>query len=98
MKGFISREVLLRERWKGSYIRYVKVSALLKSSKVSYKEKYFLRTLLLNDCGTFFTRLRIRCLITGRARAVYKRFKISRFPLRILALKGLVRSISKSSW
>lgn len=44
------------------------------------------------------TRLRNRCVLTGRSRGVYKKFKISRISLRELASNGLITGIRKSSW
>jgi small subunit ribosomal protein S14 len=44
------------------------------------------------------TRIRNRCEMTGRPRAVYRRFKLSRIALRQLASIGLVPGVTKSSW
>jgi small subunit ribosomal protein S14 len=44
------------------------------------------------------TRLNNRCSMTGRARAYYRRFGISRIALRDLALKGMVPGVRKASW
>ena len=43
-------------------------------------------------------RVRSRCLITGRPRAVYRKFKLSRIALRELASSGLIPGMTKSSW
>jgi len=43
-------------------------------------------------------RLRNRCQITGRARGVYRKFKVSRLVFREMALAGLIPGITKSSW
>lgn len=43
-------------------------------------------------------RIRNRCVLTGRARGVYKDFKLSRIMFRDLALKGLLPGIKKASW
>jgi ribosomal protein S14 len=43
-------------------------------------------------------RIRNRCILTGRARAVYKFCKLSRICLRELAAQGRLMGISKSSW
>ncbi len=43
-------------------------------------------------------RIRNRCILTGRARAVYKFCKLSRLCLRELAAQGKLAGISKSSW
>ena len=44
------------------------------------------------------TRLRNLCMITGRSRSVYRKFKISRIKLRELALEGKVPGMRKASW
>ena len=43
-------------------------------------------------------RVRNRCEITGRPRAVYRRFKLSRLTLRELASKGQLPGVVKASW
>ena len=48
-----------------------------------------------NSCPT---RLKRRCRITGRSRAYYRKFGISRIALRDLALKGQLPGVRKSSW
>ena len=44
------------------------------------------------------TRSRNLCALTGRSRAVYRKFKISRLMLRKLALEGKVPGMRKASW
>ena len=44
------------------------------------------------------TRVRNRCEITGRSRAYYRKFRLSRIMLRDLANKGLIPGVTKSSW
>ena len=44
------------------------------------------------------TRVRNRCELTGRSRAYYRKFRLSRIMLRDLANKGLIPGVSKSSW
>jgi small subunit ribosomal protein S14 len=43
-------------------------------------------------------RVRNRCEITGRPRAFYRKFRISRIALRDLASVGLIPGVVKSSW
>ena len=44
------------------------------------------------------TRVRNRCELTGRSRAVYRKFRLSRVMLRELGNKGLIPGLTKSSW
>ncbi|RMH30145.1 MAG: type Z 30S ribosomal protein S14 [Planctomycetota bacterium] len=46
----------------------------------------------------FSTRQVRRCEISGRARGVYRKFRVSRIVLRELALKGQVPGMRKASW
>ena len=43
-------------------------------------------------------RVRNRCLISGRPRGVYRKFKMSRIALRDLASTGMIPGMVKSSW
>jgi small subunit ribosomal protein S14 len=43
-------------------------------------------------------RIRNRCEVSGRSRAVYRRFKLSRIILRDMASHGLIPGVTKSSW
>lgn len=44
------------------------------------------------------TRLKNRCLITGRPKAYYRDFGLSRHVLREMAYQGLLPGVTKSSW
>jgi small subunit ribosomal protein S14 len=43
-------------------------------------------------------RIRNRCLLSGRPRGNYRKFKMSRIALRDLASQGLIPGMVKSSW
>ena len=44
------------------------------------------------------TRIRNRCLLTGRPRAYYRKLKMSRIALRELGSQGQIPGLVKSSW
>jgi small subunit ribosomal protein S14 len=44
------------------------------------------------------TRIRNRCELSGRPRAFYRKFKLSRIALRELASIGQIPGVVKSSW
>jgi small subunit ribosomal protein S14 len=48
-----------------------------------------------NSCST---RLNRRCAVSGRSKAYYRKFGISRIALRELALRGQLPGVRKSSW
>jgi len=43
-------------------------------------------------------RIRMRCRLCGRARAVYRKFGICRICFRDMANKGLIPGVKKASW
>lgn len=44
------------------------------------------------------TRVRNRCALTGRPRAYYRKFGLSRIAVRDLGLAGEIPGLTKSSW
>lgn len=44
------------------------------------------------------TRVKSRCVITGRSRAVYRKFGLSRIKFRELSLEGKIPGVTKASW
>ena len=44
------------------------------------------------------TRLHNRCMLTGRPKGYYRRFRISRIALRELASRGQIPGMVKASW
>ena len=44
------------------------------------------------------TRVRLRCALTGRSRANYRKFKLCRIALRDLASSGQIPGMVKASW
>lgn len=44
------------------------------------------------------TRIRNRCALTGRPRAYYRKFGLSRIALRDLASEGRIPGVVKASW
>ncbi|MDD5306333.1 MAG: type Z 30S ribosomal protein S14 [Deltaproteobacteria bacterium] len=52
----------------------------------------------LKKTPKFKVRHRNRCSLCGRPRAYYKKFGICRICLRMLALRGEIPGVIKSSW
>ncbi|MBU3679450.1 MAG: 30S ribosomal protein S14 [Candidatus Kapabacteria bacterium] len=44
------------------------------------------------------TRVRNRCLMTGRGKGVYRKFGLCRNMFRLLALEGKIPGMRKASW
>ena len=63
--------------------------------EVRFKSLQMLNSLNRNGSTT---RLRNRCIATGRGRGVYRFCKLSRVWFRKLASQGLLMGVTKSSW
>ena len=46
----------------------------------------------------FVSRIKNRCILTGRSRGIYRKFRLSRLQLKLFASKGLLPSFVKKSW
>lgn len=64
-----------------------------KNIRFKTKKKWF----LFNN-NSSITRIKNICILTGRARSIYRIFKISRIKLRDLVSKKLLPGICKYSW
>ena len=71
--------------------KYAEVRRQLKKEK-----NYAALTKLPRDASP--TRQHNRCALTGRSKAVYRKFKICRIQLRELALQGKIPGLKKASW
>jgi small subunit ribosomal protein S14 len=79
--------------------RRSKLKAIAMDKTVSMEER-FAASLKLAELprNSSKTRIHNRCEVTGRPRAYYRKFKMSRIALRDLGSKGLVPGLVKSSW
>ncbi len=75
------------------------LKAMAKDTSLSVEERFAAR-LKLNELprNGSAVRVRNRCQITGRPRANYRKFKMSRIALRDLASEGLIPGMTKASW
>jgi small subunit ribosomal protein S14 len=79
--------------------KYAKLKAIANDESVDDGERLMARlkmSALPRNANP--TRVRNRCLLTGRPRAYYRKFCLSRIMLRDLANKGLIPGVTKSSW
>lgn len=98
-KSQVNRDNRRRELIDKYAKRRMELRKVLRSVSASFEEKLeaqqaFAR-LPRNSCPT---RKNNRCALTGRSKAYYKKFGISRIALRELALRGQLPGVRKSSW
>ncbi len=75
------------------------IKAQLNKRNLSFEERMQL-TMKLAEMprNSSATRIRNRCEITGRPRAYYRKFRISRIALRDYGSFGLIPGLIKASW
>jgi len=70
-----------------------------RDQKLSAEDRQAARELLAElPRNSSRVRLHNRCILTGRPRAVYRKFGLSRIAFRDLALEGKLPGIMKASW
>lgn len=79
------------EKRKKLYQKYAKL-------REEYKSKGDFDSLQKLPRNSSVTRLKNRCMFTGRARGFYRKFGVSRLVLREMALRGEIPGLKKSSW
>jgi small subunit ribosomal protein S14 len=91
-----NRRKRLTKKWFG---RRARLKAIARDKNKPMEER-FAAVLKLAELprNSSATRVRNRCELTGRPRAVYRKHKLSRIALRDLGSKGLIPGLLKSSW
>lgn len=98
-KSSIEKNNRRRKMTKQYSARRKKLKAIVQDKKLPVEER-FAATLKLAELprNSSATRIRNRCEMTGRPRAVYRKTKLSRIAMRELGNKGLIPGLVKSSW
>ena len=79
--------------------KQIVLKSIIYNQKISLKIRLKAQQLLSKfPRNSYITRVRNRCIITGRGRGVYSKYKLSRIKLREYSLLGLLPGIKKSSW
>ncbi|MGX7576679.1 30S ribosomal protein S14 [Candidatus Vidania fulgoroideorum] len=85
------KSIIEREKKKNKvFFNYIK-----KKKSTTKKDKFYLQLLPKNSS---ITRIKRRCLITGRPKGVFRKFGICRCVLREKVLKGEIPGVYKLSW
>ncbi len=75
------------------------LSEVVKNKEISFEERIAaVHKLAEMPRNSSKTRVRNRCLLTGRPRGYYRKFQVSRIALRELGNLGLIPGITKASW
>ncbi|AIK96754.1 30S ribosomal protein S14 [Candidatus Odyssella acanthamoebae] len=79
--------------------RREKLKEIISNKEVSLDER-IQATIKLSELPRNSSKIRFRnrCEVTGRPRAFYRKFRMSRIALRELGSLGLIPGLTKSSW
>ena len=99
MKNFILKDRRFRILYNQYERRRQILRAIIDNLKLPIKlraKAYY--SLVLLPRNSSITRRRNRCVLTGRSRAVYRNFGLSRLRFRKLAWQGSINGVKKASW
>lgn len=75
------------------------LNAIIKNKQTSFEERMkAVHKLAEMPRNSSKTRIRNRCVLTGRPRGFYRKFAMSRIALRELASAGMLPGVTKASW
>jgi small subunit ribosomal protein S14 len=98
-KSSIEKNNRRQRMTKNAAAKRAKLKAIIADKKKPMEER-FAATVKLAEMprNSSATRIRNRCEISGRARSVYRKQKMSRIAIRDYGSKGLIPGLVKSSW
>ena len=99
MVNSIIRDQKRRKLFLKNEQKRVEYKSFLKNSSISQLEKReFLKKLNKLSRNSSKVRIRNRCILTGRGRSVYSKYRLSRIRFRELASQGLIPGVIKANW
>jgi small subunit ribosomal protein S14 len=98
-KGMIEKNNRRAKMAKQHAGKRAKLKAIVMNKELPFEER-FAAQIKLSELprNSAENRYRNRCELTGRPRAVYRKFKLSRIALRELGSFGMLPGVIKSSW
>jgi ribosomal protein S14 len=99
MANFIERDKKRRQLVCQYELKRIEYQSIIKNTELSKEIRYnFINKLNALSRNSSKVRVKNRCILTGRSKAVYRFCKINRIKMRELAAKGVLNGIKKSSW
>lgn len=98
-KSMVERDLKRRRLAKKYESKRAALKAIISDEKSSPEDR-FKASLKLAELprNSSKTRIRNRCLVTGRPRGYYRKLRMSRIALREYGSSGLIPGLVKSSW
>ncbi len=98
-KAMVERDLKRRRMAKKFDAKRTRLKEIIRDQEQPAEDR-FLAALKLAELprNSSRTRIRNRCLVTGRPRGFYRKLKMSRIALRQLGSEGKIPGLVKSSW
>ena len=98
-KSAVNRNEMVKRLVKTMAAKREALKAVANDESLPLEERFSARLKLAKlPRNSSKTRIRNRCLVTGRPRAFYRKLKMSRIALRDLGSNGQIPGLVKSSW
>ena len=98
-KALIEKEKKRSNLHKKHSAKRVELRAVINNPKTTLEEKRVAQAALEKlPNNSSITRMRNRCMLTGKPRAFMRMFNLSRMAFRKFALLGLLPGVKKASW
>ncbi len=99
MTNFIEKDSVKRQLVAKNELKRLEYKSIIKNQRISKQTRYkYISKLNKLNKNSSETKIRNRCILTGRGRAVYQMFRLSRIKFRELASQGMLPGIQKASW
>lgn len=99
MKNIVRRDQKRRNLFYKNEDKRVQYKSIIKDFSIPGERKdHFVYKLNKIARNSSKVRIKNRCILTGRGKAVYSFCRLSRIRFRELASQGLLLGVSKSSW
>lgn len=99
MKKQIKKNINQRNLFKNNEKKRLILKSITNNLQFEKKIRWKLQKKLFEfSNNSSLTRIKNRCILTGRSRSVYRFFKLSRIQFRKLASEGCLPGVSKYSW
>ena len=99
MTNFIQRDNKRRKLVFKYELKRLQFKSMIKDFSIPKEIKYkYISKLNKLPRNSSKTRIRNRCILTGRSRSIFRFCKLSRIILRDLSSQGLLPGVKKSSW
>ncbi len=99
MTNFIQKDYFKRQLVAKNELKRLEYKSIIKNQKIIQKVRYkYINKLNKLNKNSSQTKIRNRCILTGRSRGVYKMFRLSRIKFRELASQGMLPGVQKASW